>query len=157
MTAPIETAYAALATAIATALVAAGFLPAPAALQIDPPSPFEPSGDETEVITAAALLVVSTEGNQRRLGGPVRRYVVERTCRLELAACGPVEALWRAALAAAETALAPLCDAEMTLGGTCEAVELGSFENEDLEPNGAQRLVTFLIRLRSGDPLGRTP
>ena len=44
-----------------------------------------------------------------------------------------------------------------TLGGLCERCWLTTEEDDDLPPAGAKKLITFTIRLRSGDRLGRSP
>jgi hypothetical protein len=159
MTAPIETAYEALADAIAGALVEAGFILAAGDLAIDPPSAIEPIGDETEVQTAAELFRLETKPVRELMGGGVKRWVVERTCRLELAAFGPVpdgEDNHEARLAAVFDAVAPLPATDPTLSQTVERLELVESQDDDLPPNGLKKSITFMIRLRAGDPLGRT-
>ncbi|MBX3480087.1 MAG: hypothetical protein KF842_06780 [Caulobacter sp.] len=159
MTAPIETAYAALAAALADGLVAAGFLADAGDMQIDPPFAVEPDGDETESRRAAELFRLETRPVRDVIGGGVRRYVVERGCRLELASFGPLadgEASHEDQLGAVFNALAPLPGTDPTLGQTCERLMLTEALDDDLPPNGLKKMITFVIRLRSGDPLGRT-
>lgn len=158
MTAPIEAAYAALADLIAQTLVGAGFLGATSLLEVDPEAPFEPSGDETEVVAAAALVKVRTGPVRQMLGRPAsaRRYVVERECRLELAQAGPNREARLSRDAAVVAALAVLPDQDPTLGGKVERWILGEQADDELPPNGTSVFVTFTLRVRSADPLGRT-
>lgn len=158
MTAPIETAYTALGDMLDEALALAGFI-TEGALKRDPQNRWEPEGEETEVQTAAALFSLNTEAVRTLLGGGVRRFVVERTCRLELAAVGPVPAgedNHETRLLAVLDLVAPLSEADPTLGQTCERLVLTTLEDEDLDPGGLKKAITFTIRLRSGDRLGRT-
>jgi hypothetical protein len=155
-TAPIEAAYARLGQQLAAALVASSFIASAEALRIDPPSTDDPEGDPTNLVTAAALLHVSTGDVRGLMGGGRNRYVVERLARLELAAAAPDDAAWKAALAAAVTACAPIAGDNPTLDGLCERLELTTEEADDLPPDGNKAFLSFVIRIRSGDPLGRT-
>lgn len=158
MTAPVETAYAALAARVAAALVAAGLLAAPGDLQIDPESRIEPAGDETEFVTAAALVKVRTAPVRQMLGRPANapRYVVERECRVELALVGPEKAQRDTIAAAVLTALAALPGLHPTLDGAAERLLLTEQGDDELPPNGLTLSITYTLRLRSSDPLGRT-
>jgi hypothetical protein len=161
MTVPIEAAYLAAQTAIAEALVAASFLSDAAQLEVDPTAPFEPDDESddlnpAEFRTAAALLQLDTKPVRTLMGGPVPRYVVERQVRLELASYGGDKDVWGAALLAAETAVAGLPGSNPTLGGSSERFMFVEAVAEPLEPNGDQRFITFAIRVRSSDPLGKT-
>jgi hypothetical protein len=152
----IEPAYSALAAAIAADLVAAQFLPAATDLMIDPEAPFSPSGDERVLVRAAALVKVRTGVVRTLLGGAGPRYVIERECRLELALAGPARLL-RDDVADATLGLLALLSARLpTLGGAAERLTLGEQTDDELPPNGISLFLTFTIRVRSGDPLGRT-
>lgn len=54
-------------------------------------------------------------------------------------------------------AVAVLPGINPTLDGLAERLVLGEQQDEDLEPNGLAVMLDFIIRVRSGDPLGRTP
>lgn len=153
----IETAYLALADRLALSLVASGFLDRVDDLEIDPSSIFTPTGDEDELVRAAALVIVKTQSVRQILGGPAPRYVVERQCRLELAIAGPERLNGGALIQAALAALAIIPAAAPTLGGVAERLTLGDRTDEDLPPNGTALSLTFTIRVRSSDPLGCTP
>lgn len=152
----IEPAYSALADAIAADLVAAGFLPTVNVMEVDPSAPFTPAGDERELVRAAALVKVSTGVVRTLLGRAAPRYVVERQCRLELALAGPARLLRDEIADAAVGRLAQLPVRLPTLGGSAERLILGEQTDDELPPNGVSLFLTFTIRVRSGDPLGRT-
>lgn len=152
----IEPAYSALAAAIADDLVAAQFLLATTDLKIDPAAPFSPTGDERVLVRAGALVKVRTVPVRTLLGGESPRYVVERECRLELALAGPARLLKVTVADAALALLAQLPARLPTLGGTAERLVLGEQTDDELPPNGVSLFLTFTIRVRSGDPLGRT-
>lgn len=152
----VPAAYAALADRLAASLVATAFLGATAQLRLDPESPFEVTGDETSVVAEAALFGVATRVARDILGVP-RRYVVERECRLELGLAGPDRAVRLARMDATLAALAVLPETDRTLGGQCERWDLTASEDDDLPPNGQAVMLTFTLRVRSGDPLGLTP
>lgn len=152
----IEPAYNALAAAIAADLVAADFLPTAGVMEVDPSSPFTPAGDERELVRAAALVKVGTGVVRTLLGGERPRYVVERQCRLELALAGPARLLRDAVADEALGRLAQLPARLPTLGGTAERLVLGEQTDDELPPNGVSLFLNFTIRVRSGDPLGRT-
>ena len=82
MLGPMDAAYAALADAVRGALANAGVLPSGAAVVLDPPAPFLPSGDETELTVSAALVKRRTGMRRTFLGGPAPRYQVERDVSL---------------------------------------------------------------------------
>lgn len=159
MTAPIETAFAGLKTALADALVADGFLAAPADLKVDEPAPSE--AQAVGVLKTWAALTRGEVTTARTLIGTVPpRYVVELTCELTLVAHGrtasgtpTVESLLSDALAA----VAPIAAVNPTLTGACERVELVEMTSEALPPSGRYDRLMFTLRVRSGDPLGRTP
>ncbi|MEJ8403854.1 hypothetical protein WKI27_00655 [Brevundimonas vesicularis] len=153
----IEPAYQQLASDVAAALVAAGFINVAADLKIDPPAPFTPTGDERTLITAAALVKVRTNPVRQLMGGPTVRYVVERQCQLELAIAGPERLRRDSRVEDALAALAVLQDINPTLSGKAERLVLGEQTDDELPPNGVSFLITFTIRVRSGDALGRTP
>ncbi|ADL00697.1 hypothetical protein [Brevundimonas subvibrioides] len=152
----IETAYATLAERLEQTLRATLFMPDTAVLEIDPESPFEPSGDETDRVSAAALVKVRTYVARQAVGRPAgaRRYVVERECRLELALAGPNREARLAVDLETLSALAMLPEQDPTLGGTVERFLMGEMTDEDLPPNGIATFLTFVLRVRSGDPLG---
>lgn len=152
----IETAYAALVEAVGAALAHEdiGFLASAALLQVDPEAPVELAGDVEDIETAASVEKVETRPVRQILGRPERRYVVERTCRVELQAVGPARATRLEIDAAAVSALAVLPDQSPTLGGTCERWQLTGVEDDPLPPNGVAKVLTFTLRVRSGDPLG---
>ena len=152
----IEPAYAALGARIADALVAAEFLPVATDLQIDPPAPFTPTGDERTLIQAAALVKVQTGSVRQLLGGPAARHVVERQCRLELAIAGPDRLRRESRVEAALLGLATLPNLFPTLSGKAERLILGEQTDDELPPNGVSFFLNFTIRVRSGDSLGRT-
>ncbi len=156
MTAVIDLAYGELQRLIGVALVGCQFIKDQAGLQVDPPNSFEPQGYDEFLVTSAAILKLSASPTAQMLGA-TPRYVVERTHRLELGAAGPQQADWQAALDNAVTACAPIAAVNPTLGGLCERLFLTVDETDDLPPDGQKAILTFTIRLRSGDPLGRTP
>lgn len=153
MSQPIEDGYSALAQAIDTALSDAGFIP-DGKLEIDPPSPFAPNGDETELVTAAALVKIETKSVQTFLGAPLPRYAVERQVRLELGAAGPDEDARKASLAAAVAAVAAIIVTNYQLGGRAERALLTASTDDDLPPNGSKTIMDLTIRVRANDPLG---
>nr|WP_314123482.1 hypothetical protein [uncultured Brevundimonas sp.] len=126
-------------------------------LKIDPPAPFTPTGDEKTLVQAAALVSVRTASPRQLMGGPQVRYVVERQCQVELAIAGPERLRRESRVAEALGALAQLQDKYPTLSGTAERLILGEQTDDELPPNGVTFLITFTIRVRSGDALGRTP
>ncbi|WP_374322639.1 hypothetical protein [Brevundimonas sp.] len=153
----IEPAYQQLAERIASALVSAEFIGAVGDLKIDPPAPFTPTGDEKTLVQAAALVKVRTNPVRQIMGGPSVRYVVERQCQVELAMAGPDRLRRASRVDAALAALALLQDQYPTLSGTAERLILGEQTDDELPPNGVSFLITFTLRVRSGDALGRTP
>ncbi len=156
---PMALAYEALGDSLADGLVAAGFLSGVEQLQRDPESGFEPDGEETEVQTAAALFGLQTTPVRQLMGGTGTRWVVERQVRLELCAIGPVadgEETHEERVAGLLVIAANLPASDPTLSGLCERLELTGLEDDDLGPNGIKKAITFIIRLRSGDPLGLT-
>lgn len=162
MTAPIEAAYAAAQTAVAAALVAAGFLQDPTQLEVEPVAPFEPVDDSdtenpAEFRTAAAMMQEDTKPIRTFMGGPAPRFCVERQIRLELASYGADKARWTAVLEAAVAAVSSLTATNPSLDGSAERFLFVEAVPQPLEPNGDQRFITFAIRVRSGDPLGMTP
>lgn len=152
----IEPAYSALAAQIAADLVATDFLPVVDDLMVDPEAPFEPAGDERELVRAAALVKVRTGVVRTLLGGSGPRYVIERECRLELALAGPARLLRDDVADATLGLLAQLPARAPTLGGVAERLILGEQTDDELPPNGISLFLNFTIRVRSGDPLGRT-
>lgn len=153
----IEPAYLRAAELFENALINAGFITEAGGLKIDPPSAFEPSGDERVLITAASLVKVQTQSVRQMLGGPAPRHVVERQCRLELAIAGPNRGMRLAINSDMLDALAVLPNAYPTLDGMAERFELDDQTDDDLPPNGVSVALNFTIRVRSGDKLGRTP
>jgi hypothetical protein len=153
MTGPIEIAYAALAQAVQGALVASGFS-ATGGLEIDPTGPFQPSGDETQIVTAAALVQIRTEAVTTFLGAPKPRYVVERTVNLELAAAGADEIARLRTVDAALRACAAIALDAPSLGGAAERVMVLGRDDDDLPPNGTKQVLGFILRVRANDPLG---
>lgn len=159
MASPIETAYAALVEAVGEALVEAGFLSTTEALREDPEGVWEPDGEEGGQVSAAAVFKLRTAPVRPLMGGGVRRWVVDRQVRVELASAGPTPDAGDAnevRLTAALAALAVLPSDDPTLGQTCERCELIEADDDDLPPNGARKTVSFAIRVRAGDPLGQT-
>lgn len=159
MTGPIDAAYHAFAQGLARRLVSAGFINDPLGLQVDPESDIAPEddgGEGSEVETAAGVFKGDTQPVRTLMGGPRRRYVVERSPRLELAAWGVNTDRWKAAMAAATAGIAAMIDDDPTLGGAAERLELTGLESDPFPPNGEQAVFTFTLRVRSGDPLGGT-
>ena len=158
MTAPIETAYAAFATALRACMTAGGFLSNGALMLVDPEYDWEPEGGETEPVSAAALFRLETKPIRPLMGGGAPRYLVERTCQLVVASAGPLAEgqTHEARLTAVVDAAAAIPGSDPTLGQTCERLTLVELADDELAPNGARKAVTFTIRLRAGDPLGRT-
>lgn len=166
MTAPIDATYAVLLASLGAALFGAGFISVVGDLEDEPEGawePEDPTGDDDDpdagVKTAAALFPLEANPVRQLMGGGVRRWVVELPCRLELAVVGPVaegsdshKTLIRAAL----DAVAVLPADDPTLTQTCERLEIGGGVYEDLPPSGLKMMIDFTIRLRAGDPLGRT-
>lgn len=153
----IEPAYEELACRIAEALDGAGFTSAGWALKVDPTAPFTPSGDERTLVQAAALVKLKTGAVRQLLGGPAPRYIVERECRVELAVAGPDRLRRESRVAEALAGLALIQDQYPTLSGRAERLILGEQTDDELPPNGVAFFLTFTIRVRSGDALGRTP
>lgn len=153
----IEAAYTRLGERLAASLVATGFLPQVTDLKIDPPGPFTPIGDEKTLIRAASLVTVRTASVRQMIGRPIPRHVVERQCRLELALAGPARLRAQGIQSDTLNAVAVLPGLNPTLDGLAERLVLGEQQDEDLEPNGLAVMLDFIIRVRSGDPLGRTP
>lgn len=154
----IETAYAALAALLENALRGTAFLDQAQLLEIDPEAPFAPSGDETGIIRAAALVKVRTAAARRTLGRPALspRYVVERECRLELAIAGPNRGVRLEIARETLAVLAQLPDLHPTLGGEAERFMLGEQTDDELPPNGVATFISFTLRVRSSDPLGQS-
>lgn len=152
----IEPAYQQLALRISEALAGTGE-PTGWDLKIDPPAPFTPTGDERSLVQAASLVSVRTLSPRQLMGGPQVRYVVERQCQVELAIAGPERLRRESRVAEALGALAQLQDKYPTLSGTAERLILGEQTDDELPPNGVSFFITFTIRVRSGDALGRTP
>lgn len=150
----IEPAYSRLAEIIARIITESGFA---ADLKVDPPSPFTPSGNERHLVFAASLVAVQTQSVRQIIGRPVPRHVVERQCRLELAVAGPARREGLEISALLLSALAVMPGLNPTLDGTAERLVLVDQTDDDLPPNGLSVFLNFLIRVRSGDPLGRTP
>lgn len=152
-------AYAVLAERLQERLRDTAFLNHDQRLEVDPEAPFQPEGDETSIVRAAALVHVRTSVVRQILGRPLeqRRYVVERECRLELAIAGPSRDVRLAIDSETLTALATFADSDPLLGGAVERITLGEQTEDELPPNGTATFVTFILRVRSGDPLGRTP
>lgn len=153
---PLETAYSALAQAVAVALVQAGFIAAPEGLKVDPAETLETDPDAQRLETAAGLVRVSTAVARTVLGRGSPRYLVHLTARLELAAVCPSRDIRRAAIAAAADALAPLTDLDPTLSGACERAWISEQSDDAIEPNGEELLITWTLRVRSSDRLGRS-
>lgn len=152
----IEPAYEELAAQIEHALQLVDFLP-PDGLKVDPEAPFIPTGDEASTVRAASLVKVRTAPVRQLLGLPAPRYVVERQCQFELAIAGPQKYRRSDWMDAVLTALATIPADYPTLGGRAERLILGEQTDDELPPNGLTFSLTFTIRVRSGDPLGRTP
>ncbi|WP_295707330.1 hypothetical protein [uncultured Brevundimonas sp.] len=153
----IEAAYQALATAAAQALLQVGFITAPTDLKVDPAAPFTPTGEEKVLVRAAALVKVRTNPVRQLLGGKGPRYVVERQCRLELALAGPDRLLRAATMDAVLALLATLPEVDPTLSGAAERLILVEQADDELPPNGVSFFITYTVRVRSSDALGRTP
>lgn len=153
----IDTAYAAFTDAVAAALVEAGFLDQAPDLNIDPEDMVEPTGDELVTTRAATVEKGETAPVRQILGRPEQRWVVERTCRVELLQYGPASDQRRTVDADAIVAIAGLASSLPTLGGACERLLLSESEQTPVEPNGVARSFTFTLRVRSGDPLGTRP
>ncbi|MNT73171.1 hypothetical protein D3C72_2118450 [compost metagenome] len=82
--------------------------------------------------------------------------MIERECRLELALAGPARLLRDDVASDTLDRLAQLPARMPTLSGTAERLTLGEQTDDELPPNGISLFLTFTIRVRSGDPLGRT-
>lgn len=152
----IETAYTAFTDAVAAALVAVDFLSAPTDLNIDPEDLVEPTGDELQILSAATVEKGETGPVRQILGRPEQRWVVERTCRVELMQYGPASDQRRTIDAAAVAAMAQLSVNAPNLSGACERLTLTESDETPVDPNGVARSFTFTLRVRSGDPLGVT-
>ena len=152
----IEPAYERLAEIIEGVLIGAGFVTEAGGLKVDPPAPFEPSGDERQLITAASIVKVQTQSVRQILGRPLPRYVIERQCRVELAMAGPNRFGRMMINDDMLAGLARLPNDHPTLDGLAERLILVDQADDDLPPNGVTVTLTFTIRVRSGDPLGRT-
>ncbi|HYD26972.1 hypothetical protein [Brevundimonas sp.] len=156
---PVGTAYQALHGRIEAALRAGDILGPDDRLQLDPESPFEPNGDERELISSAAMLKVQTRPNRAEMGGPNGAvWAVECDVRVELACAGP-QRLRQARLQTFEHGLAAMAAAvtdDATLGGAAERCWLVGREDGDLPPNGSLAVLGVTFRVRSGDMLGLT-
>ena len=150
----IEPAYTRLGCLLAETLAANAF---GSELKIDPPAPFTPAGDERHLVFAAALVSVRTRSVRQIIGRPVPRHVIERDCRLELAVAGPARDQGLYISQITLDALAVLPGLNPTLDGKAERFELVDQTDDELPPNGLSVFLNFIIRVRSGDPLGRTP
>lgn len=152
----VETAYAAFVAAVAAALADpdVGFITAADQLHVDPEAPIELAGDVESVETAASVEKVETRPVRQILGRPEQRWLVERSCRVELQAVGPARADRLQVDARAVAALALLPSSMPTLSGACERLILVGCEDEILPPNGVAKIFAFTLRVRSGDPLG---
>ncbi len=153
----IEPAYLRLAELIEQVLINAGLITEAGGLKIDPPGSFEPSGDERVLVTAASFVKVQTAPIRRTLGRAEPRYIIERHCRLELAMAGPNKGMRLAINDDMLASLSLLPDQYPTLDGLSERLNLIDQTDDDLPPNGITVTLNFTIRVRSGDPLGRTP
>lgn len=156
---PVATAYAALHRLAEHGLRAGGFLRSEQVLELDPESAFEPEGDETELITAAAMVQVATRPGRAEMGGPNgATYTVERDVRIELACAGPAAELLlrRTTLEAGLAAVADGVVQDAALGGQAERAWLVGREDGDLPPNGALAVLGVTLRVSAGDPLGLT-
>lgn len=91
------------------------------------------------------------------LGGSATRYVIDRQCRLELAAAGPARLMRSLRVNEVLDAVAVIPGRNPTLSGKAERLILGEQTDDELPPNGVSLFLTFTIRVRSGDALGRTP
>lgn len=158
MSGPIETAYQAMTEVLAERLVAIGLLTTTAGLQIDPEGEIAPEEDEeaTDNQAAAGVFKGDTRPVRALLGGPRRRWVVERTSRLELAVWGPDRAARRLLIDQAVATCSTLAEDDPTLSGQAEQFEVAGVEAEPFPPNGEQAVLTFTLRVRAGDPLGGT-
>ena len=152
----IEPAYERLGELVEAVLIGSGFVTEPGGLKVDPTAAFEPSGEERQLITAASMVKVQTQSVRQILGRPVPRHVVERQCRIELAMAGPNKGLRLMINDEMLAALALLPNSHPTLDGLAERLVLVDQADDDLPPNGVTVTLTFNIRVRSGDPLGRT-
>lgn len=152
----IEPAYERLAELVEEVLIGAGFVIEPGGLKVDPTAAFEPQGDERQIVTAASLVKVQTQSVRQILGRAAPRHVVERQCRIELAMVGPNKGLRLTINDKMLMALALLPNEHPTLDGLAERLILLDQTDDDLPPNGVSVTLTFTIRVRSGDPLGRT-
>lgn len=150
----IETAYAAFACAVTQALVAGSFVLDDAAVRVDPEAASEPDGDETDIVTFATIEKGVTRPVRQILGRSEQRWVVERECRVELLSAGPARDRRLEIDAGAVAVLARLPTVLPTLDGECERLLLTGVEDEIVPPNGVAKVFTFILRVRSGDPLG---
>lgn len=153
----IEPAYAAFVAAVATSLVEAGFLSAAGKLEVDPEDLIEPDGSALETKRSASVEKGETAPVRQMLGRPEQRWIVERTCRVELLQYGPAQEQRHEVDAAAVAAMARIAVDLPTKPGVFERLFLDSSEFTPVDPNGASYAFTFRIRVRSGDPLGVTP
>ena len=149
MTAPIEIVYAAFTAAVADALVAAEFVPASDKVQVDPPNVFTPTGNESVLVTAAAVVQWDTMPDRSMLGGGSERFAVKRKVTVELAAAGPARPAREAKLRAACVAVVALSKAENAgLDLTAPAgvrVIAETMSRADLPPNGLQAILSFSL------------
>lgn len=165
-TAPMDIAAERLAEALSSVVVATGFSSA-GVLVTDDRSILEGDDgdageDETDAAhqTVAALFSGAPQAIRQLSGGARSHYVVEGVFDLELASWGGKPAAFadhRALLNAVLDQLAILPEDDPTLGMTCERLTLVDMEDDDFEPGGLKRRVSFVIRLRAGDRFGRTP
>lgn len=150
----------ALAATLARELWIVGFLAAPDGLHLDPVAAVEdldnPDVDDLPGLQRAAFLITTqTRPVRATMGSGHPRYVVERTCQLDLHVYGQTfEAAGRPLLVAALSACARLPESDPTLGGAAERLYLTETTPDELPPLGLRQTLTFVIRVRSSDALG---
>ena len=153
---PIDTAYEALAAEVRARLVLADFVAAPADVRIDPDGKVSTRRHGVGE-TAAALISGGQSVGRSMMGGGSARHLVDRRARVELAISGG-DVAWRdARVDNALTRLALLPIDLPTLAGACERLAIEEADEDDLGPgtHGRRITVTFTVRVRSADPLGK--
>lgn len=151
----VRRAFDALADRAAALLTEAGFLPSSDVLgrELVDVALAGPAGD---LQTAATLISAQARTVQRMTGRPPV-YVVERDVVLTLSADAPDPERRDAALEAAVAAVARLWEADETLGGACERLLPVASTPEDFGATGLSERIELTVRVRAGDPFGRTP
>ncbi len=153
---PIDDAYQALIAEVRARLLLSDFVASPDDLKVDPDGKVD-TRRHGRGETCAALINAGQSVGRSLMGGGSARHLVDRRARVELAIAGGDRA-WRDALVdRALTRFARLPLDLPTLGGACERLAIEEGDEDDLAPGtpGRRVSVTFTVRVRAADPLGK--